>query len=738
LIENIGEDDKKQLAACGGSGTSGDTESDTEEMTLSSKDIADSKYIETYDPSLTADTYVPGGTENVDYEEYPFTFLNSHDIFSMYGYLDPDLTGDILDDTCYERNVEVEEEFNITISEEYQNYNTIATFAKNLILTDEDVYDAMYIPANMLTPVISENLFWDLKEIDALHMEQIWWDQPLITRNEIEGRLFYATSDLHLNAFEGVWCLYFNEDMMENLGLDSPYELALSGKWTYDKFYEYCKAATKVALDAFVSCTRMFTIVGHSGSSAYECVKKNGYEFIDIDTGKKLLEGTVELGIDPDIVFPWTRETADDCGTHWMDYKDVVEKVVIEGGIDKVTGGAFKDFTNLKYVQLGGQGEMDGNAFLNCTGLVSIYKAYDFPQEGVADLTGFKIINAGVLRNTGIHTVIIKDGIEKVNASGLYGVKNIISEPTEYLIGFCKDNGFNLISSKDPNVVYEYYRYIDAANIIQAGTNAMCSFDSETGVLTVFGEGETYDISNYYGGGSKKQPWFRFRKEIKKIVFGPKINKIGKYSFAQCVNLEVIELPDAPVEISNVAFEKCYNLKSVYRAGGEPIEGVFDLSKASALSSWGFAYNYLVVNPIISEEIIEMDSTLFEDCMNIANIYGVPGSYAESFAAELGKTFVDISTGMPAAATATPPEMNQDEKERAERDAEKTAENTEPLFTDPVFVDGPVTPDTGKTPAGSTDNGGSMTTVIIIAVVAVVVVAAAVVAVIVLKKKKKA
>ncbi len=53
-------------------------------------------------------------------------------------------------------------------------------------------------------------------------------------------------------------------------------------------------------------------------------------------------------------------------------------------------------------------------------------------------------------------------------------------------------------------------------------------FDEETGTLTILGEGALNDIVNYYGGGSKKQPWFSYRKDIKKIVVGPKITYIGK------------------------------------------------------------------------------------------------------------------------------------------------------------------------------------------------------------------
>ena len=237
------------LAACGGNKDDGKGD-DTYVETLDPDAAALESYLETYRPEDTAGTYVEDVNKTYDYEGYDFTFLNSAAIWYMYIYLDPDMTGDVLDDCCFERNLMAEEKFNITISEETQPYEELASYAKTLIYADEDVYDAMYIPAAQLTPLISENLFYDLLEIDELKIDKDWWDQPLITRNIIEDRLFYATSDLSLMAFEGIWCMYFNEDMMIDLGLDLPFELALSGNWTFDEMKKYCAAAANLNGDA--------------------------------------------------------------------------------------------------------------------------------------------------------------------------------------------------------------------------------------------------------------------------------------------------------------------------------------------------------------------------------------------------------------------------------------------------------------------------------------------------------
>ena len=538
----------------------------------------------------------------------------------------------------------------------------------------------------------------------------------------------------------------------------------------------------KIAGNAFTGCPILTTFVGHKGSTAQTYAEQNGFEFVDIATGEVIVSLTRKVEKDPEAVWIWKREDAtdggnlsqdykgnrlvdtdwawyaeqktlvffdnkpgsynetgvksavSDSGTHWTDYSAEIEEIWVQAGIDKISSGVFSNLPKLKVVQIGsGVYQMDGNAFLNCKNLRSIYRIGLDPEDGVADLTNFGTISSGILRNTGIESVKLKNGITNVNASALLGCKNIISKDSEYLRDYCRINYFNLISADDGSMLYENYRYIDAENLISVGTAAVASFDEESGTLTVFGTGEVYDITNYYGGGAKTAPWFSIKNDIKKIVFGAQITEIGKYAFCQCKNLEYVELPASPIVIGNAAFEKCYNLRAVYTTGNEPIIGTFDLRTVDTLEAWTFAYTYLAGNIILSDAVESIGSSTFEDCMNIAAIYGTPGSYAETYAAENGKTFADIESGMPEILIGTPPAMNQDEKEKAERDKddEKDPEETiNPLYEEPnaVFYE--------KTEAPSEDDSSNAGIIVAVAIAAVVVVAVLIVVIIVKKKKK--
>ena len=47
-------------------------------------------------------------------------------------------------------------------------------------------------------------------------------------------------------AFDSMWCLFFNENMMEDHKLELPYDLVREGKWTIDRLTGCCTAVANL------------------------------------------------------------------------------------------------------------------------------------------------------------------------------------------------------------------------------------------------------------------------------------------------------------------------------------------------------------------------------------------------------------------------------------------------------------------------------------------------------------
>ncbi|MBR4295312.1 MAG: hypothetical protein IKT56_00545 [Clostridia bacterium] len=340
--------------------------------TGSSGGISLEDYLSTYNPEETAEAYVE--VEDQDFGGHEFRFLNTDSVYYMYVYLDPDMTGDILDNTCYKRNKAAEKKFNITITEETQTYEKLNDYARTLILSGEDIYDAMFLssPSSM----VYEELFYDLLEIEELNIDRVWWDQPLIQYNTIEDRLFYATSDLHLMAFESIWCMYFNENMMLELGLDLPFDLALDGEWTFEEFEKYCAEAanlngdTSFTLDAngnaqygVISIDRGPTYMAYGMKADTVSRDDNGKYYFSADT-------------DPHFTTVWEQLTK-----LWGP-NDGRATLHISGGGDLGPGGYFEVFMDNRALFL--EAELKGATMLRqwdgSFGLMPIPK-YDVDQE---------------------------------------------------------------------------------------------------------------------------------------------------------------------------------------------------------------------------------------------------------------------------------------------------------------------------------------------------------------------
>ena len=156
---------------------------------------------------------------------------------------------DILDDAIYKRNRFVEDKFNINIKEVNMPGNDLGSYTaglRKLLLSGDDVYDAVFVPASYGTTVgamLTEGLFHDLREITTINLDDEWWNQTMLKEAAIgTGKsIFYAGNGINIFTLESVACILFNQDMMSNLGLELPYNTVRQGKWTYDVLQKYMK-----------------------------------------------------------------------------------------------------------------------------------------------------------------------------------------------------------------------------------------------------------------------------------------------------------------------------------------------------------------------------------------------------------------------------------------------------------------------------------------------------------------
>ena len=109
----------------------------------------------------------------------------------------------------------------------------------------------------------------------------------------------------------------------------------------------------------------------------------------------------------------------------------------------------------------------------------------------------------------------------------------------------------------------------EAIRLLEKNTDILASGDcndniswtlDSSGTLTFTGQGAMPD---YGKTGDKDQPWYPHHSNIKRIVIGDGIEKLGWYNFAHCENLIEVVIPETLTDLGKGTFVNCTELKSI-------------------------------------------------------------------------------------------------------------------------------------------------------------------------------
>ena len=152
--------------------------------------------------------------------------------------------GDPINDAQYKRNRQVEEELNITLKT--YPVGGVARFSnaseyRKLILAGDNSVDAAFVFGAEASSLLGEGYLTDLHSIPTLNLGASWWDQNAIDTFTFGGNLEVVTGDISLYTSFSPIMYFYNKNLAEAFKIDDCYDLVRSGKWTYDKVFEYCE-----------------------------------------------------------------------------------------------------------------------------------------------------------------------------------------------------------------------------------------------------------------------------------------------------------------------------------------------------------------------------------------------------------------------------------------------------------------------------------------------------------------
>jgi len=210
-----------------------------------------------------------------------------------------DMTGESFNDVVFERNRNVEEQYNVKIAALYGNsWDTTYTDLKKNVLANEmnaDVYFTHVMSG--LGSMITEGLLMEWTSVPHINFDNPWWNQSVNNNLSVANKLYYTSSSL---SIDDPLVLLFNKEMAEAYSIENPYDLVKSGKWTIEKLRELSKAVSvdlngdgeyKMEDDQF---GLEYGIQWQTPSLMYACdeismiLDENGYPELMLNTQKKI------------------------------------------------------------------------------------------------------------------------------------------------------------------------------------------------------------------------------------------------------------------------------------------------------------------------------------------------------------------------------------------------------------------------------------------------------------------
>jgi len=189
----------------------------------------------------------------ITYDGSTFTILTAYGLANSDFDGEKNSTGyDLVNEQIFRRNAEMEERYDITISNVYDKGTSFGDgpgfrrVSEDYIVNDSS-YEICDIGIYDAAQLALSGFLSDLNSLPYVDLERSWWDQKANEDLGINGIMYYTTGDISFVDNIATHMVMFNKDMLKTYDLEeNPITLVEDNKWTIDKLAEM---VSKVSAD---------------------------------------------------------------------------------------------------------------------------------------------------------------------------------------------------------------------------------------------------------------------------------------------------------------------------------------------------------------------------------------------------------------------------------------------------------------------------------------------------------
>ena len=203
-----------------------------------------------------------------------------------------ELNGDLLSDAVYQRNLKLEELYNIDIVASGRKGSTdTTTEIQKQVLSGTPTYDVMFPCQTTLYTLILDDLIADLTE--EFDYTLPWYDPKGLEAFSILGKTYAVVTDAtYMDKMLSIVIL-FNSNMTQSLNLGDLYQMVLDHEWDFDAMLEMCEAVGRdVDGNGVMDKNDVYGILSQN-DAVYELLHASGNRYVTINR-----DGVPEITLD--------------------------------------------------------------------------------------------------------------------------------------------------------------------------------------------------------------------------------------------------------------------------------------------------------------------------------------------------------------------------------------------------------------------------------------------------------
>lgn len=194
----------------------------------------------------TPETSEPNILDGLNFDGKEFRIQMSATDISSDDYMhgSDELTGDVVNDAVYSRNMAVEERLGVklTYSDSNYNWNEVTTQIRNLVYAGTDDFELIVNDQLGMSTASIEKLLVNAYDCAYFDFEQpYWWNSYMKDLSVTNKSMYLLVGDYFIDVLRKSHVIYYNRNLYTDLfgDPDELYKTVIDGKWTYDVFLKY-------------------------------------------------------------------------------------------------------------------------------------------------------------------------------------------------------------------------------------------------------------------------------------------------------------------------------------------------------------------------------------------------------------------------------------------------------------------------------------------------------------------